>query len=162
MVIGVPGSGKVTTIIHFLKIAKKLKKKVILFGVNHASIDSLLLGLLKVQEEQDIPVGERINFIKVISQNQKFQTHPKLQKYCDSCSSFDDLRSLILTIEEIDLVVASVSNVFNQFFGCIDFDFCILNEASLVVEPLAIGPLLFAKKGRLSLHNRFHIIEKYF
>ena len=41
-------------------------------------------------------------------------------------------------------------SVFNQFFGCFEFDYCILNEASLVVEPLAIGPLLFAKKFIIS------------
>lgn len=52
----------------------------------------------------------------------------------------------MIKIEETDLVVASVNNVFNQFFGCFKFDYCLLNEASLVVEPLAIGPLLFAKK----------------
>ena len=52
----------------------------------------------------------------------------------------------MLKIEQTDLVVTSVNNVFNQFFGCFKFDFCVLNEASLVVEPLAIGPLLFAKK----------------
>ena len=52
----------------------------------------------------------------------------------------------MLKIQNTDLVVASVNNVFNQFFGCFKFDYCVLTEASLVVEPLAIGPLLFAKK----------------
>ena len=37
-------------------------------------------------------------------------------------------------------------SVFNQFFGCFEFDFCILMEASLVVEPLAVGALLLARK----------------
>lgn len=84
--------------------------------------------------------------MKVISQTQKFNTHPKLDKYANSCNSFESLRELVLKVEQTDLVVASVNNVFNQFFGCFKFDYCLLNEASLVVEPLSIGPLLFAKK----------------
>ena len=51
MVIGVPGSGKVTSIIRFLKIAKKRRFKVVLFGVNMQSIDSLLISLLEYEEE---------------------------------------------------------------------------------------------------------------
>jgi len=69
MVIGVPGSGKVTSIIRFLRIAKKLKKKVILFGVNHPAIDSLLIGLLKHEEEMGVEEDDKIKFVKVISQN---------------------------------------------------------------------------------------------
>ena len=52
MIIGVPGSGKVETIIHFLRIAKKLRLKVILFGVNHTAIDHLLLSLMAQEEEK--------------------------------------------------------------------------------------------------------------
>lgn len=37
-------------------------------------------------------------------------------------------------------------SVFNAFFGCFQFDYCILNEASLITEPLSVGPILIAKK----------------
>lgn len=67
MIIGVPGSGKIHTIVHFLRVAKRLGKKVILFGVNHPAIDSLLIRLLEHEEEQKVPEGERIKFVKVIS-----------------------------------------------------------------------------------------------
>lgn len=69
MVIGVPGSGKVQTIIRFVQVAKKLKQKVILFGVNHTSIDNLLLALLALEEKQEIAEENRVKFVKVISQN---------------------------------------------------------------------------------------------
>lgn len=36
--------------------------------------------------------------------------------------------------------------VFNQFLPCFEFDFAVMNEASLVVEPVAIGSLLNAKR----------------
>ena len=37
-------------------------------------------------------------------------------------------------------------SVFNTFFGCFKFDLCILDEASLITEPLSIGPILMAEK----------------
>ena len=47
MIIGVPGSGKQESVIRFLMIAKKLKLKIVMFGVNATSIDNLLVNLLK-------------------------------------------------------------------------------------------------------------------
>ena len=37
-------------------------------------------------------------------------------------------------------------SVFNTFFACTKFDFCILDEASLITEPLSLGPILMADK----------------
>lgn len=37
-------------------------------------------------------------------------------------------------------------SVFNIFFQCIKFDYCILDEASIITEPLSIGPILLADK----------------
>jgi DNA replication ATP-dependent helicase Dna2 len=42
--------------------------------------------------------------------------------------------------------VTSIYNTTNTFLGCIKFDCCIINEASLIVEPLSIIPILYAKK----------------
>lgn len=43
-------------------------------------------------------------------------------------------------------MVTSCTNVFNYYLGCFEFEFCLINEASIMVEPLALGPLLFAKR----------------
>ena len=37
-------------------------------------------------------------------------------------------------------------SVFNQFFNCTKFDYCILDEASLITEPLSLGPIMMAHK----------------
>lgn len=67
MVIGVPGSGKVETMVRFVRVAKKLGLKVILFGVNHTAIDALLVRLLQHEEELKLDEDERVKFVKVIS-----------------------------------------------------------------------------------------------
>jgi superfamily I DNA and/or RNA helicase len=42
----------------------------------------------------------------------------------------------------------------STFLGCVKFDFKIVNEASLKVKPLALIPIIYAK--------RFVIIENYY
>jgi DNA replication ATP-dependent helicase Dna2 len=49
-------------------------------------------------------------------------------------------------IEKTDVYCATAMSIFNTFFGCFKFDFCILDEASLITEPLSIGPVLMADK----------------
>jgi hypothetical protein len=46
MIIGGPSSGKHEIIARFLLLAKKLKKKVLVMGVNNQSIDNILIRLL--------------------------------------------------------------------------------------------------------------------
>ena len=49
-------------------------------------------------------------------------------------------------INNTDIYFATAMSIFNTFFGCFKFDFCILDEASLITEPLSIGPILMAEK----------------
>jgi len=37
---------------------------------------------------------DRVRFVKVISEKDKFATHPKIEKYSSSCSTFDSLLDL--------------------------------------------------------------------
>ena len=49
-------------------------------------------------------------------------------------------------MQSTDLVVTSCMNVFSHYLSCFEFDFCLVNEASLMFEPIALGTLLFAKR----------------
>jgi len=48
-------------------LAKKLKKKVVLFGVNTTALDAILLKILDYQEKNNLPDSEKLNFIKIVS-----------------------------------------------------------------------------------------------
>jgi DNA replication ATP-dependent helicase Dna2 len=37
-------------------------------------------------------------------------------------------------------------SVFNSFFNCLRFEFCILDEASLITEPLSLAPVMMASR----------------
>ena len=55
MVIGVPGSGKLWTQVHMLRVVKALGHKVCLFGVNQNVLDKLLITLLDFEEKTNVP-----------------------------------------------------------------------------------------------------------
>jgi len=143
MIIGVPGSGKHEIVSRMLVIARRLKKKVLVMGINNQTIDKLIFRLLKHQAKQ--PTEEpRSRFVRVCSTST--QVHKKLRQYTNTCQRFESLKALDDFIKETDVFFATTMSVFNTFFGCFKFDLCILDEASLVTEPLSIGPVLMAEK----------------
>jgi hypothetical protein len=71
MIIGGPGSGKHEIIARFLLLAKRMKKKVLVMGINNQSIDNLLLRLLSLQERfsDQFSESEKTKFVRVSSNN---------------------------------------------------------------------------------------------
>ena len=59
-------------------IAKKLRRKTVLFAVNQNLLDNFLLALLKHQEEREIEAKDQINFIRITKTNLALNVHPKL------------------------------------------------------------------------------------
>ena len=80
-----------------------------------------------------------------VSHNKR-EINEELLPYVHDCTSFDSLQILDSFIKDNDVFCATAMSIFNTFFGCFKFDYCILDEASLVTEPLAIGPVLMADK----------------
>lgn len=46
MILGVPGSGKHDVIARFLVIAKRMRKKVLIMGINNQAIDKIFIRLI--------------------------------------------------------------------------------------------------------------------
>jgi DNA replication ATP-dependent helicase Dna2 len=84
--------------------------------------------------------------MKVITDKEKSSTHARIEPYSDACTSHESLIELQKNIQNTDLVVTSCHNVFNYYLSCFEFDFCLVNEASLIVEPIALGTIFYAKR----------------
>ncbi|TNV85700.1 hypothetical protein FGO68_gene3132 [Halteria grandinella] len=130
-----------------LVLARKLKLKVLVMGVNNMHLDNLIFRVLELQEQfkDKLTEDERSRFVRVCSTSS--QIHPKLRQYSSTCLSFDSLQHLHDFIQGTDIFFSTAMSIFNTFFGCFKFDMCILDEASLCVEPLSIGPFLMAEKA---------------
>ncbi|XP_019480037.1 PREDICTED: DNA replication ATP-dependent helicase/nuclease DNA2 [Hipposideros armiger] len=110
---------------------------VLLTSYTHSAVDNILLKLAKF----------KIGFLR-LGQTQK--VHPDIQKFTEEeiCRS-KSINSLAL-LEELynsQLIVATTCMGINHpIFSRKVFDFCIVDEASQISQPVCLGPLFFSRR----------------
>ncbi|XP_059968935.1 DNA replication ATP-dependent helicase/nuclease DNA2 isoform X2 [Mesoplodon densirostris] len=137
LIVGMPGTGKTTTICTLVRILYACGFSVLLTSYTHSAVDNILLKLAKF----------KIGFLR-LGQTQK--VHPDIRKFTeeDICRS-KSIRSLAL-LEELynsQLIVATTCmGVNHPIFSRKTFDFCIVDEASQISQPICLGPLFFSRR----------------
>ncbi|KAM5139446.1 DNA replication ATP-dependent helicase/nuclease DNA2 [Callospermophilus lateralis] len=137
LIVGMPGTGKTTTICTLVRILYACGFSVLLTSYTHSAVDNILLKLAKFQ----------IGFLR-LGQTQK--VHPDIQKFTEEeiCRS-KSIKSLALLKElyNCQLIVATTCMGINHpIFSRRTFDFCIVDEASQISQPVCLGPLFFAQR----------------
>ncbi|XP_070220771.1 DNA replication ATP-dependent helicase/nuclease DNA2 isoform X3 [Bos mutus] len=137
LIVGMPGTGKTTTICTLVRILYACGFSVLLTSYTHSAVDNILLKLAKF----------KIGFLR-LGQIQK--VHPDIQKFTEEeiCRS-KSIKSLAL-LEELynsQLIVATTCMGINHpIFSRKTFDFCIVDEASQISQPVCLGPLFFSRR----------------
>uniref|UniRef100_A0A8D2AS67 DNA replication ATP-dependent helicase/nuclease DNA2 n=1 Tax=Sciurus vulgaris TaxID=55149 RepID=A0A8D2AS67_SCIVU len=137
LIVGMPGTGKTTTICTLVRILYACGFSVLLTSYTHSAVDNILLKLAKFQ----------IGFLR-LGQTQK--VHPDIQKFTEEeiCRS-KSIKSLA-PLEELyssQLIVATTCmGISHPIFSRRTFDFCIVDEASQISQPVCLGPLFFAQR----------------
>ncbi|XP_053442367.1 DNA replication ATP-dependent helicase/nuclease DNA2 isoform X2 [Nycticebus coucang] len=137
LIVGMPGTGKTTTICTLVRILYACGFSVLLTSYTHSAVDNILLKLAKF----------KIGFLR-LGQTQK--VHPDIQKFTEEeiCRS-KSIKSLAL-LEELynsQLIVATTCMGINHpIFSRKTFDFCIVDEASQISQPVCLGPLFFCRR----------------
>uniref|UniRef100_F6ZBQ5 DNA replication ATP-dependent helicase/nuclease DNA2 n=1 Tax=Equus caballus TaxID=9796 RepID=F6ZBQ5_HORSE len=137
LIVGMPGTGKTTTICTLVRILYACGFSVLLTSYTHSAVDNILLKLAKF----------KIGFLR-LGQTQK--VHPDIQKFTEEeiCRS-KSIKSLAL-LEELyssQLIVATTCmGVNHPIFSRKIFDFCIVDEASQISQPICLGPLFFSRR----------------
>nr|XP_027787094.1 DNA replication ATP-dependent helicase/nuclease DNA2 [Marmota flaviventris] len=137
LIVGMPGTGKTTTICTLVRILYACGFSVLLTSYTHSAVDNILLKLAKFQ----------IGFLR-LGQTQK--VHPNIQKFTEEeiCRS-KSIKSLALLKElyNCQLIVATTCmGISHPIFSRRTFDFCIVDEASQISQPVCLGPLFFAQR----------------
>ncbi|XP_027787094.2 DNA replication ATP-dependent helicase/nuclease DNA2 [Marmota flaviventris] len=137
LIVGMPGTGKTTTICTLVRILYACGFSVLLTSYTHSAVDNILLKLAKFQ----------IGFLR-LGQTQK--VHPDIQKFTEEeiCRS-KSIKSLALLKElyNCQLIVATTCmGISHPIFSRRTFDFCIVDEASQISQPVCLGPLFFAQR----------------
>ena len=132
LVLGMPGTGKTTTIAHIIRALTAQGKSVLLTSYTHTAVDNILLKIRK----DNIGIFRLGAIAKV---------HPEVQE-------FADLGGVpIKTVEELkraysqQVVATTCLGINHPIFSQRIFDYCIVDEASQITLPVCLGPLRMAR-----------------
>lgn len=132
LVLGMPGTGKTTTIAHIIRALVAKGKSVLLTSYTHTAVDNILLKIRNA--------GFDVLRLGVLA-----KIHPEVQNFAILAAQPKG------SLEELDeswhtpLVVATTCLGLNHpLFNHRTFDCCIVDEASQVTLPVCLGPIRMA------------------
>ena len=132
LVLGMPGTGKTTTIAHIIRALVAQGKSVLLTSYTHTAVDNILLKL-------------RNDGIGIFRVGAIAKVHPEVQEFADLAGK------PIKTIEDLKrcytqpIVATTCLGINHAIFNQRVFDYCIVDEASQITLPVCIGPIRMAR-----------------
>ncbi|KAK5960308.1 bifunctional ATP-dependent DNA helicase/ssDNA endodeoxyribonuclease DNA2 PWA37_002379 [Arxiozyma heterogenica] len=143
LILGMPGTGKTTVIAELIQILVTNGKSILLTSYTHSAVDNILLKLL----------NSDINIVRLGS---KFKVNPLTQKFMPNYEDIRTYKEYIDRINNISVVATTCLGINDLLFSLRtkDFDYVILDEASQVSLPIALGPLRYG--------NRFIMVGDHF
>lgn len=133
LVLGMPGTGKTTTIAHIIRALVAQGKSVLLTSYTHTVVDNILL---KIRDD-----GVRILRIGAIT-----KIHPDIEEFADLAAipkaTIEELKD---SYEKPQVVATTCLGVNHNIFNQRIFDYCIVDEASQITLPVCLGPIRMAR-----------------
>ncbi|GAB7363920.1 hypothetical protein MBLNU230_g4483t1 [Neophaeotheca triangularis] len=136
LILGMPGTGKTTTIAHVIRALLAEGKSILLTSYTHTAVDNILLKI------RDIAPPNSILRLGVPT-----KVNQQIKQFCQLA---DAPRNSIEEIEEVymgsKIVATTCMGTKHALFSRRAFDVCIVDEASQITLPIILGPLLRARK----------------
>jgi DNA replication ATP-dependent helicase Dna2 len=133
LVLGMPGTGKTTTIAHIIRALVSQGKSVLLTSYTHTAVDNILLKI----KDDDIPILRLGAVAKV---------HPEVQTFADLAGiPKKTIAELENSYVHSKVVASTCLGVNHPIFNSRIFDYCIVDEASQITLPTCLGPIRMAK-----------------
>ncbi|KAK5956257.1 DNA replication endonuclease-helicase Dna2 [Knufia fluminis] len=132
LVLGMPGTGKTTTIAHIIRALVSQGKSVLLTSYTHTAVDNILLKI----KDDNIPVLRLGSVGKV---------HPDVQSFADlSGIPKKSMEELERSWANSKVVATTCLSINHGIFNHRIFDYCIVDEASQITLPVCLGPIRMA------------------
>jgi len=132
LVLGMPGTGKTTTIAHIIRALVSQGKTVLLTSYTHSAVDNILLKL-----KREVPILRLGAAAKV---------HPEVQQFAtlagEPFSSYEEIRA---AWHDTPIVATTCLGINHALFNERTFDYCIVDEASQITLPVCLGPIRMAQ-----------------
>lgn len=133
LVLGMPGTGKTTTIAHIIRALVATGKSVLLTSYTHTAVDNILLKIRK-------------DNIGILRLGATAKVHPEVREFAtlgaEPKASIEELRS---AYHDPQVVATTCLGINHQVFNERLFDYCIVDEASQITLPVCLGPIRMAK-----------------
>lgn len=132
LVLGMPGTGKTTTIAHIIRALIGQGKSVLLTSYTHTAVDNILLKL----KHENVPILRLGAAAKV---------HPDVRDFVtiagQRMDTFEDIERAWL---KSPVVATTCLGINHPLFQMRTFDYCIVDEASQITLPICLGPIRMA------------------
>lgn len=133
LVLGMPGTGKTTTIAHIIRALVLQGKSVLLTSYTHTAVDNILLKL------KDDNMG-------ILRLGTPAKIHPDVRDFATLAATtkttFDEIKS---AWHDAPIVATTCLGINHAIFNERTFDYCIVDEASQITLPVCLGPIRLAK-----------------
>ncbi|POR34455.1 DNA replication ATP-dependent helicase/nuclease DNA2 [Tolypocladium paradoxum] len=132
LVLGMPGTGKTTTIAHIIRALVSQGKSVLLTSHTHTAVDNILLKL-------------RSDRIPILRLGAPAKVHPEVQDFAHLAGqpkkTFEDIKE---AWHGTPIVATTCLGINHPVFLERSFDYCIVDEASQITLPICAGPIRMA------------------
>ncbi|SPJ77189.1 related to DNA helicase [Fusarium torulosum] len=133
LVLGMPGTGKTTTIAHIIRALTSQGKSVLLTSHTHTAVDNILLKL-------------KTDKIPVLRLGAPAKVHPEVRDFAylagQPMSTFDEIKD---AWHGTPIVATTCLGINHPVFHERSFDYCIVDEASQITLPICAGPIRMAR-----------------
>lgn len=133
LVLGMPGTGKTTTIAHIIRALVSQGKSVLLTSYTHTAVDNILL---KIRDEN----------VQILRIGATAKVHPEVQQFVDlAATPKSSIEEVQARYENSQIVATTCLGVNHSIFSRRIFDYCIVDEASQITLPVCLGPIRMAR-----------------
>jgi len=135
MILGMPGAGKSTTVAALVQVLSALGKTVLLTSYTHSAVDTILIKLINM------------GFTDFIRLGQSSKVHPLVKPYTciEKTQHLRNTTELGEFYKQQKIIATTSLSVNHPVFTNKHFDFCIVDEASQITQPVCLGPIRYAK-----------------
>lgn len=138
LVLGMPGTGKTTTIAQIIQALVARGKSVLLTSYTHTAVDNILLKLRSPAGKKQEPSILRLGTPSKI--------HPEVQDFANLGAtpkySLEEIQDAYMTPQVVATTCLGISHF---LFQKRVFDYCIVDEASQITLPVCLGPIRMAR-----------------
>lgn len=132
LVLGMPGTGKTTTIAHIIRALTSQGKSVLLTSHTHTAVDNILLKL-------------KSDKTKVLRLGAPAKVHPEVRDFAimagQPMKTFEEIKD---AWHDTPVVATTCLGINHPVFLERSFDYCIVDEASQITLPICAGPIRMA------------------